>query len=95
MEPKSNPVVQADHDNRRAPMQGDSDRKRPINAPGSISWAEHLEIYAVYASRYGRSQSPERLAERGGFGYNEVVYLTGAPPKTYIPNRPHHKGRTT
>jgi hypothetical protein len=79
-------------DDRRAPIQGDSDRKRPINAPGSISWAEHLEIYEVYASRYGRAQSPERLAERGGFGYNEVVYLTGAPPKTYIP---HCKGRTT
>lgn len=50
---------------------------------GSIAWAEHLECYVKYAARYGKDQSAERLAERGGFGYDEFVVLMGAPPRTW------------
>jgi hypothetical protein len=68
---------------RRAPMQGEHGRnKRPS---GTITWSEHLEIYEVYAKRYGRDQSAERLAERGGFGWGECVMLLGREPATWKP----------
>jgi hypothetical protein len=40
--------------------------------PLRIPWELAELAYSVYASRYGRSQSLERLAERGGFGPNEM-----------------------
>lgn len=68
---------------RRAPMQGEHGKaKRPS---GTITWSEHMEIYAAYAKRYGRDQSAERLAERGGFGWNECVLLLGREPATWKP----------
>lgn len=72
---------------KRAPVQGDrgipcSERKQ---GDGSITWEEHLEAYAVYSARQGASQSAERLAERGGFSYNEVIKLLGREPKTWRP----------
>lgn len=39
---------------------------------GFIPWALAEEAYAVYAKRYGTDQSLERLAERGGFGTDEL-----------------------
>lgn len=68
---------------RRAPMQGEHGKnKRP---GGTIAWSEHMEIYEAYAKRYGRDQSAERLAERGGFGWNECVLLLGREPTTWQP----------
>ena len=58
-----------------------SDRRRfPIQVgtgynTGSISWVDAEKIYAVYADLYGTEQSLERLAERGGFGIEEVFYI--------------------
>lgn len=46
-----------------------------LNGPRSIEWAVAEKIYVVYAALYGRSQSLERLAERGGFGWVEVGLL--------------------
>lgn len=63
---------------RRAPVQGERDR-----AGGSITWAEHLEVYERYAAKYGCGQSAERLAERGGFGYKEAERLLGRPLRTW------------
>jgi hypothetical protein len=40
--------------------------------PLQIPWSIAEMAYSVYASRYGRSQSLERLAERGGFGPSEM-----------------------
>ena len=37
-----------------------------------IHWKAHLEAYKAYSQRYGTSQSAERIAERGGFGDNEL-----------------------
>lgn len=37
-----------------------------------ITWDAHLEAYKAYSHRYGTSQSAERIAERGGFGDNEL-----------------------
>ncbi len=38
----------------------------------SIKWEAHLKAYEKYAETYGRSQSAERIAERGGFGDTEL-----------------------
>ena len=64
---------------RRAPVQGDY-RVRPA---GTVAWWEHLEAYTAYAARYGKSQSAERLAERAGFGYQEMTTLLGHEPTTW------------
>lgn len=68
---------------KRAPMQGEY--SQPRRAAGTIAWAEHLEAYAAYAAQYGNGQSAERLAERGGFGWNEFVHFTGHEPTTWVP----------
>lgn len=77
---------------RCAPVQGDSrwdlptwHPRRPADAqpPGSISWEEHLEAYAEYSRRFGRDQSAERLAERGGFGHDELRTFLGRLPTTF------------
>jgi hypothetical protein len=44
-------------------------------APLSVPWSVADKAYGVYASRYGRSQSLERLAERGGFAVEEMDEL--------------------
>jgi hypothetical protein len=64
---------------KRAPVQGS------IGKPsGTIEWSEHLKAYGFYTSLYGTSQSAERIAERGGFSYKELVQLLGREPKTFI-----------
>lgn len=37
-----------------------------------IKWEAHVKAYEKYAEQYGRSQSAERIAERGGFGDCEL-----------------------
>lgn len=67
---------------RRAPVQGES---RPHErAPGTVTWAEHEQAYTAYAARYGTSQTAERLAQRGGFGYREMTEFLGHEPTTWI-----------
>ncbi len=74
---------------RRAPTQGGSWKGVPAGQlaslnrskripPGTISWADHLRVYAAYSQRFGTGQSAERLAERGGFCVAEIVWL-GVP----------------
>lgn len=53
---------------RRAPVQGD----RPVRAAGTVPWATHLLAWEGYAAAGHGSQSAERVAERGGFGYREL-----------------------
>lgn len=67
---------------KRAPVQGEHDREHR-RAAGTVTWDEHLEAYTAYADRYGNSQSAERLAERGGFGYTEITKLLGHEPTTW------------
>ena len=75
------PVADA---NRRAPVQGDYNRAtRRYERAGSIAWAEHVEAWEDYARRYGRDQSAERIAERGGFGYQELVEHLRREPTTW------------
>ena len=73
---------------RRAPVQGETHDAQGRYAPrpaGTIAWPEHLEAYEAYARRYGRSQSAERIAERAGFGFYELVDLLGREPTTWEP----------
>lgn len=67
---------------RRAIVQAEKGR-----GPGTISWGEHLLAWNAYAARYGVDQSAERIVERGGFGYSELVALLGHEPKTWEPWR--------
>jgi hypothetical protein len=70
---------------RRAPVQGDYRRPRgsPGHDAGTIAWDEHELAWTDYARRYGRYQSAERIAERGGFGYGELVMFLGREPQTW------------
>lgn len=72
------------NDNRLFPIQGgtywDEEKKewkRPIKRYQSctIPWWLAEEAYKHYSKLYGKSQSLERLAERGGFGRNELLRL--------------------
>lgn len=56
---------------KRFPIQTSSRYSGPPH-PTSIPWHVADLAYSVYARRYGRSQSLERLAERGGFGPCEM-----------------------
>lgn len=67
---------------KRAPVQ--ADRNVGVG-PGSIAWSEHLEAWNRYAARYGTSQSAERVAERGGFGYEELLIFLRRTPMTWEP----------
>ncbi len=80
-------------DKRRAPVQADySWRGRPTTSaprrgkgfPGTVTWAEHLEAWTAYARRFP-GQDAERIAERGGFSYLELVDHLGHEPKTWEP----------
>jgi hypothetical protein len=51
-------------DTRRAPVQRYHDK--------TIPWRVHGLAWEAYAKKYGRAQSAERLAERGGFGIGEM-----------------------
>jgi hypothetical protein len=61
-----------------APQAGAGDERTfPLQTHGKpgplkIPWAVAEKAYGVYASRYGRAQTLERLAERGGFSWGEM-----------------------
>ena len=85
---------------KRAPVQasryevganGYEDKGRPRMGPGAgpgtISWAEHLIAWGGYDAKWGSGQTAERLAERGGFSYAELLDFIGHEPKTWMPRR--------
>lgn len=71
------------NDNRPFPIQGgyyrnaDGTRRRPVEQyeSSTIPWWLAEEAYAWYAKQFGTSQTLERLAERGGFGREELLML--------------------
>lgn len=67
---------------RRAPVQANRKHAKPA---GTVDWAEHVEAWQAYAKLYGTSQSAERIAERSGFCYGELVDLLGRAPTTWEP----------
>lgn len=78
---------------RRAPVQGDYNRAtRSYERAGSIAWSEHLKAWEGYARRFGRDQSADRIAERGGFSFAEVVEYLGREPTTWGPHESNGAG---
>jgi hypothetical protein len=53
------------------PIQDDLSARKKLRVP----WAIAEKAYAVYSKKYGTSQSLTRLAERGGFGILELIWL--------------------
>lgn len=71
---------------RRAPVQGIRDRRGHVVKPaGTVEWSEHVEAWHAYAKRYGTQQSAQRIAERHGFDYEELVEFLGREPTTWRP----------
>ncbi len=75
-------------DERRFPIQGEnvhsachkdelgrSVGRMPRRKAGWVPWAVAEAAYAVYSRRYGKDQSLEILAARGGFSWSELVGL--------------------
>lgn len=73
---------------RRCPIQGEYGRRMPMAngsspvrsfLPTDVDWRLAELAYSEYVNHGGRGQSLERLAERGGFGIEELVlFLLGA-----------------
>lgn len=81
------PLEEGTADERLAPVQGDHriPRGQPGREYGTIAWEEHVRAWEAYAKRYGNDQSAERLAERGGYGYRELIMFLGHEPTTWRP----------
>lgn len=47
----------------------------PMMGGPPIPWSLAEMIYERYAATYGRSQSLQTIAERGGFGWAEVEHI--------------------
>lgn len=64
---------------RRFPIQGKWQPGGYHDQPyGTVPWSVAEVAYAAYAARHGRDQSLERIAERGGFGHEEMdLYAPG------------------
>lgn len=66
-------------DNRPFPIQRDHKRDETgamQDLPAcTIPWWLAEEAYKFYSKQFGTSQSLQRLAERGGFGRAELLYL--------------------
>lgn len=49
------------------------DRRFPMLDGPSVDWETAEEIHKMYEAPYPNGQTVERIAERGGFSYNEVT----------------------
>lgn len=56
---------------KRCPIIGDYDRRKS-EPYGSVPWDIAVIAHKAYVAKYGNIQSLERIAERGGFGYEEM-----------------------
>ncbi len=59
-----------------------SARAADARPPGTITWEEHVKAWEAYDRKYSGS-SAERMAQRGGFGYEELVEYLGRDPETW------------
>lgn len=75
-------------DNRPFPIQqgykhdasGAISRPVTLYGPSTIPWWLAEIAYKYYSERFGTTQSLERLAERGGFGREELLVLLRREP---------------
>ena len=49
--------------------------KGTLPLPLTVPWHIAEEAYKEYKAQFGDQQSLERLRERGGFGWIEIIYL--------------------
>jgi hypothetical protein len=76
---------------KRARVQGSH---YPTNRPyGTISWKEHFKAWEAYSKKYGKNQSAERIDERGGFCWDELVEFLGKEPETWQPITSKNRAR--
>ena len=72
-------MTEGDKKNKPFPIQGWSHRNitgEMLHVPPStIPWWLAEEAYKHYAKHFGTDQSLKRLAERGGFGHEELLIL--------------------
>jgi hypothetical protein len=64
-----------------------SGRLMPRPPACTIPWWLAEEAYKVYVSKYGDVQSLERIAERGGFSREELLWLLREGGKTHALNK--------
>ncbi len=69
---------------RRAPVQADKVNPRH----GTIPWLVHLRAWLAYAAAGHGDQSAERIAERGGFSYDECQRWLGQCARAFRDPRP-------
>lgn len=78
---------------RRAPVQGEGVSAKYAELTGdtyypygTISWDEHVEVWAAYHKQHPNHQDAEMIAQRGGFSYREIILFTGHEPTTWKAN---------
>jgi len=64
--------VEKNADAQRPSAASCSTRRFPMQRGPDIDWTTAEKIYVMYSALYGTQQSLERLAQRGGFGWQEV-----------------------
>ena len=60
---------------RTAPIQMPHHGSVPHGIRFRVPWRIHVKAWEKYAEFFGKSQSAERLAERGGFSLEELIFL--------------------
>ncbi len=65
--------------------RGASRDGKPGAVPGTIAWSEHLEAWVAYDRENPGCNTAERMAERHGFDWNELVLYLGHEPRTWRP----------
>lgn len=67
---------------RRVPVQGGDLIEGRRWPRGTVAWTEHVEAWEAYHRRYPE-QDAERIAQRGGFSYHELIEFLGHAPTTW------------
>jgi len=72
-------------DPKRVPVQGCwQGRPGGERIPaGTITWEEHCQAWKGYYERWHSNQTAERIAQRGGFSFDELVEYLGREPETW------------
>lgn len=73
-------LARRDDDTRPFPIQGGWDEETHRLYPSAIPWWLAEIAYEFYGETFGTSQSLEELAERGGFGREELVLFIKSQP---------------
>jgi hypothetical protein len=60
---------------RMFPIQDETTTDRIERPRGQVPWFIAEMAYLHYVELYGRCQTLERIADRGGFGWSELVSL--------------------